>query len=274
MYNLDYIAQKELENFPKSISIEQMDIIKRQMATSICKIKCPNGGFGTGFFCKIYFKDQFHLIPVLNTNNHVLNENDIKSGNSIIFSLNNEQFIYKMHFDNIRKTYTNIEYDITIIVLNENDAVIKCSFLELDFEPFKNYLNSEYKNKSIYLIHYPHGNKAELSLGVIKGINLDSYTIEHFCFTKNGSSGGPILNLLNYKVIGIHKGSQKDFQLNLGTLIIRAVESFYENQRLKTIIKPNIQNNNMNFIFNNFQNSNMINQINQNNIDLTFLKFF
>ena len=277
MNNLNYIPQKELDKIPKSISIEQMDIIKRQMQTCICKIICPTGGFGTGFFCKIYFPDEFHLLPVLMTNNHVLNENDIKSGNSIIFTLNNEELRFKIMIDNERKTYTNSAYDITIIELKQNDGLFGYSFLEIDYQTFINENNSKYKNKSVYLIHYPHGNKVEYSLGIIKGINVDNYTIEHLCFTINGSSGGPILNLLDYKVIGIHKGCTKNKNWNLGTLITKAIEAFYENQNLKTIIQNNIKKHNINNLTNNylnFQNVKMGNNINQNNMMYQNNKFF
>ena len=63
------------------------------MKISICKIKKEKEKdiFGTGFFCKIPFPDQFTLLPVLITCNHVLDINDISIGNKINFSLNNEK---------------------------------------------------------------------------------------------------------------------------------------------------------------------------------------
>ena len=53
-------------------------------------------------------------------------------------------------------------------------------------------------------MHYPLGIQPKISFGVIKSITEDSYLIEHKCNTENGSSGGPICNLLNYKVIDVH----------------------------------------------------------------------
>ena len=44
------------------------------------------------------------------------------------------------------------------------------------------------------------------------------------CTTYHGSSGAPTLNALNFKVIGIHKGSKNDY--NVGTLISKAIEEF------------------------------------------------
>ena len=59
------------------INIEQTKQIIWQLQNNICKIYSDSGN-GTGFFCKIPYPDQFKLLPVLITNNHVLNEEDIK----------------------------------------------------------------------------------------------------------------------------------------------------------------------------------------------------
>ena len=37
----------------------------------------------------------------------------------------------------------------------------------------------------------------------------DKDEIKHSCNSDSGSSGGPMINSLNYKVIGIHKGAVK-----------------------------------------------------------------
>ena len=49
---------------------------------AICEIKMPNGGFGSGFFCKIpYTENDDLLLPVLITCNHVLNIDSISTQN-------------------------------------------------------------------------------------------------------------------------------------------------------------------------------------------------
>ena len=68
----------------------------------------------------------------------------------------------------------------------------------------------------------------EYSPGAIKKISLDSYNIEHYCPSEKGSSGSPIINLINYKVIGIHKGSKENSNFNLGTLIKEPIKEFNE----------------------------------------------
>jgi surface protein len=52
------------------------------------------------------------------------------------------------------------------------------------------------------------------------------------------SLGAPIINLKNFKVIGIHIGKHKNKEINLGTVIKEPIESFNELQREKT--KKNI----------------------------------
>ena len=94
-----------------------------------------------------------------------------------------------------------------------------------------------YNQKSVYLVHYPKGKKMEYSPGAIKNISLDNYNIEHYCPSEKGSSGCPIINLLNYKVIGIHKGSKEKSNFNLGTLIKGPIKEFNELYNVNEIIK-------------------------------------
>ena len=95
MEELSYNKEKDLGKMPKSISLEQMDIIKEQMEKSVCKIHCIDGGTGTGFFCKIPFSNEFNLVPILVTNEHVIKEKDIKPGNKIKLSLKMENLFLR-----------------------------------------------------------------------------------------------------------------------------------------------------------------------------------
>ena len=65
----------------------------------------------------------------------------------------------------------------------------------------------------IYLLHYPKGNKMEYSVGLIKNINEDNYTIRHSCDTNSASSGCPIINSINFQVFGILKVQLKKEKL-------------------------------------------------------------
>ena len=82
-----------------------------------------------------------------------------------------------------------------------------------------------YKEKKIYLLHYPKGGDSEFSESTISEIDPKNYMIKHKASSERGSSGGPLLNYLNYKVIGIHKGGgQKN---NIGIFIKPIIEDFY-----------------------------------------------
>ena len=262
-----YIPEKELKDHPQPIGYEQMDIIKEKMEKSICKIKCPKGGFGTGFFCKILFPNEFNLFPVLITNYHVLDEADIKIGNNFIFSLKNDQITFQIFFDNKRRTYTNKEYDITIVELKQKDGLYGYLLLDIDENVFKDNPQNYYPNKDFYIIHYPHGQKVGFSSGIIKNIYEDNYTISHLCVTKDGSSGGPIINILNHKVIGLHKGNKKGKNFNLGTLLKIPIQEFNQKYNTNKMNNKYLMNNN-NFI----KNSNNQN-INNSNKNMNFNSF-
>ena len=88
-------------------------------------------------------------------------------------------------------------------------------------------------NENIYIIQYPEG-KCSLSYGKI--INVEDFEISHDCATEHGSSGGPILLLKNYKVIGIHKGVYEQPKINVGTLLkepIKEFNSIFLNKKIK-----------------------------------------
>ena len=218
-----YIKEKCLLGRPNPISLETMKYMMSQMENSVCKVIHKDGIFGTGFFCKIPFPNYYNLLPALITNNHVLNEKDIIEGQIINFSLNNEKLLYKIMIGKDRKVYTSREYDITIIQIMPNDGLDITSFLDIDERIFHG--TEIFSKISVYLIHYPKGEKVGYSLGIINAI-VD-YTIKHACSTEGGSAGSPILNLSNLKIIGIHKGAAmgpKNY--NIGTLLKNPIEDF------------------------------------------------
>ena len=236
MENENYIKEKELSNNPKSIHLEELKFLIPKTETCICKIYCNDGGHGTGFFCNV--PNSWHPLKVLMTNNHVLNKEEIEIGRNIKFSLNNDKINYEVKIDESRKKYTNEKYDITIIEIKQKDKLDKIDFFEIDKQIFNENPNEIFKNKNIYLLHYPKGKEMDFSLGLIKSIN--DYTIKHTCDSNSGSSGGPIINSL-FQVIGIHKGGDiKGKNFNLGTLLKEPLEQFNKIENNKLIdIKEN-----------------------------------
>ena len=75
----------------------------------------------------------------------------------------------------------------------------------------------------------------ECSSGLIREIEEDGYTIRHLCDSNTGSSGGPIINSLNFQIIGIHKGAPKNEQnYNLGIFLKKPIKEFIEQIKSNT----------------------------------------
>jgi len=225
--NQEIIEEKYLEDYPIPITLDNTEIIISQMQKSICKIYMDNGAKGTGFFCRVPYPDKNHYINCLVTNNHVIDEPNLDKNKSIELSINNSK-IEKMIKIGNRRVYTNKLYDTTIIEIFEEKDDIK-DFLDIDFDLNGEILKNQYTNKSIYILQYPKNEKVSVSYGIIKNIDLsNNYDILHLCSTDIGSSGSPIFNMLNNKIIGIHKGASNTKQFNKGTLLFFPLKEFLE----------------------------------------------
>jgi len=228
-----------------SLSDEQMETILLQSKKCICKITVNKKKVGTGFFCALYFPDKFNLLRVLITCNHVLDEDCIAPGKEINYTLNNDKIKKSIVINKSRKFYTSKEKDITIIEIDpKEDNISDDSFLNVDENIIKEEdVKDIYENKSVYIIHYEDGKKKKNSPGIIKSISEDKFNITHNCATKDGSSGGPIITLENYGVMGIHKGTLN--KIKYGTLLKIPIDEFYEmhkNSEKKRIIKKVFSN--------------------------------
>ena len=180
---------------------------------------------------KIPYKSK--ELPVLITNNHVLDKNDIDNNIKITLQLNNGKITKILSInDNNRLTYTSDKYDITILEIKENKDKLDNKYLELDdyitkFEPDN--LKNIYSNESIYLIGYPEDKNVLVSYG--KPPKFEDTYLNHFCSTKEGSSGSPILKIKNQKLIGIHIGNHKN-KWNRGALLIYAINEFQNKNKV------------------------------------------
>ena len=227
------------------VKIKGMETILIQMKKSICVIRGKLKG--TGFFWRINYENK--EVPCLLTNYHVLDKEYIKKNSKIGISMNdnkiNEDIIINEE-DIIYQSIRN-EYDLIIIKLKQEQKYMKnINYLELDDNLFNKNSLKGYESNSIYILHYPNSQDASVSYG--NGITLDNehkYDIQHKCNTSSGSSGGPILNLLTNKVIGIHKGCiQKNGEVkyNIGTFLKEPLE---EIKNKNNIINNQINNNNL-----------------------------
>ena len=211
--------EKYLENYPKPVSLKSSEKIIKQMKNYVCKINLKDGSKGTGFFCKIPFNNTF--LTVLITNNHVIDENILEKEKKISISINGKDELIELEN---RKTYTNKVYDTTIIEIKNKDGI------EIDDKILANISNDPYIKKSIYIIQY-EGNEEEVSVsyGILKNIDKsNNYTFHHLCSTEKGSSGSPILNIKNNKIIGIHKEAYKN-NSNRGTFLNYPIQEFINN---------------------------------------------
>ena len=206
----------------QSVNTKDMKIFLQQMEKSICNIKLENC-CGTGFFCLIQIND-YESMQALITCNHVLNEKQLFSGEKIVISINNNNKNYEFLIDKSRKIYSNREFNITIIEITKRDGLNDISFLGIDNQIFNSNINELYRKQQIYLLYYDRGLNSKYSTGIIS--NFQDYRIMHNSSSGPGSSGGPLINLNNYKVIGIHIGANKRLNLNYGLLLQRPIEEF------------------------------------------------
>ena len=141
---------------------------------------------GTGFFCKFPFPDQFKLLPVLMTCNHVLSQRDFINSNYIKITFDDDKIEKILNLKEERKIFENKELDIFIIEIKPNTDKIN-DFLDIDENIFDNNYNQKYKNFPAYILQYPKGIKSAYSVGLIN--DIFGININHFCSTNYGSSG-------------------------------------------------------------------------------------
>jgi len=235
-----------IDGNPHAISKAEMIKIIDQMNRSICKISYLNSD-GTGFFCKILISEENqneNYFLGLITCNHVLDK-DIK-GKTIILIIN--EITYPLYIDEARKIFSDKMKDITIIEIRKGELP-NLNFFILDENIFDK--NPENIYQDIYILHYPFGKEEKYSTSVIVSFDktlINNTKIFYSCSTQPGSSGGPVINKKNYKVIGVHKGFDKIKGLNRGLFIDDAITKF--KKWYKNISSKNNENNNYNDINN------------------------
>lgn len=208
------------------VTIDKTSKILDQMKKSICKIKTKNGR-GTGFFCTAELKSK--EAQLLITSHHIVDKKILDSDGSLDIIIDNDEE-KTIEINEKRKVYINKEYDLTIIELREKDKIK--DFLELD-----NIFDNDYNlsNQSIYLLQYSKlgkDQKAAVSYGMLK--EIEGYDMVNYCNALTGSIGGPILNLQNNKVIGMHREASSE-GINKATFLKFALEEFFNNENIEKI---------------------------------------
>ena len=108
-----------MDNYPKSVTKTQTQIIFNQMNNSFYKIQGKDNKFGIGVFCKIKIKNK--SIFVLMTNYNIIDEIYVEQNNGIKIIINNE--VYLMKFGDKRLNYINKELDLIVIEIKENEKL-------------------------------------------------------------------------------------------------------------------------------------------------------
>ena len=181
----------------------QNEIEENNINKCICKIIFKKKGIflaATGFFCHL---PQIDIDIFLITNNHVIDEDDLKNGIKINIKINDK--IQKViDLSKNRFKYTNNKLDFTLIEILELDNIH--DYLNVDdYMGFK-----DYKKDEIYCLQYPLGQILQFSEGEVIPITKEKDKILHNIVTKKGSSGAPILLKENHKVIGIQLGKYSE----------------------------------------------------------------
>ena len=250
-----------------------LEQINNQMQNFIYKIIINKSdtemNIGTGFFCEIPFPDRNNKLKVLMTANHLINEEFIKNNDFIkIKSINNKNKLKIKLKDKI--TFTDKEYDITIIEINKKDKIKY--FLKLDEriidEIVENkYENNDFINETLYITHYPNS-ILSMSTGILISIKCSSkYSFYHNCPTNDGSSGSPIFTL-NNKVFGMHIGINPKNE-GKGNFLSYQIRRFIEKKKLEELnekYKLNIKNTDVKEIH-------LFNQENEDLIELSKIHF-
>ena len=216
------------------------------MEKSMCKIileKCQDNQItkrkATGFFCEIEIEDC-PIKHALFTSNHILNEDNIKSGNIIKIEYFNkssyEEKIIKI--DETRRVHTNMDYDYTCIEILPSDGIV--NYFKIDPILF-NDKKENLKNSDIFILQYPDGNELSFTYGKIKLLKGDD--IIHNISTNKAISGSPIIrrNKENY-IIGLHYDGIKNFEIvdysySIATIFDSILDHIYKSNEIECIYK-------------------------------------
>jgi hypothetical protein len=218
------------------ISFEQTKKILEQMGNYICKIIIDNDTKGTGFLCKIPLHGDNKLAPVLITNNNVINDDILARKKDITIESFCTSSIKrkKINLSN-RTAYNNKKLGISIIEIVNKDGFKNINMFELD-EDMLSGKTDKFIDKSIYMIH-SNQKTLYVSYGLVNDIGKNqSYNFMHTCKAFNGSSGSPILNLENNKIIGIH--SSTNANINEGFFLNFSASKENLSKTHKEFIKP------------------------------------
>ena len=210
-------------NNQQNINLKAFGSFSVLATKSICIITLKNG-YGTGFFCKIPYPNDEHLFKCLITNNHVLKKNFFETNNEIKLEIDNISYSIDLNIN--RKIWTNEEIDYTIIEIKKEDNIEY--FLTYDDNiTRKSFSYKDYKDEGIIVPTFMENRQLETDKGKVI-LSSNNFLFFHNLNTDEGSSGGPIVLVNNYRVMGIHRGSYEEYNKNLGIFLCEILKTINE----------------------------------------------
>ena len=132
------------------LNIENAKKLSEKAKNSVCEI-IKNKGYGSGFFCKIKYSNNFNEIYCLITNNHVITKDILINKKNIKIKLNNKSIEISLNL--YRRIWTNEEIDFTCIEIIKEDNIIEIiNPFEIDDNCYNiNYNVKEYDKRGIVI---------------------------------------------------------------------------------------------------------------------------
>ena len=175
-----------------------------------------------GFFCKIFSSNTNELIPALITNATILPFSEIIPGKKIEFIFNNNSYV--LTIDDTRKIYRNKDdYNITIIEIKKEDNLDINLFVDIELNDGLNL--DDFKKKSIFLL-IKENDTIKFKECKIIGLGQKDFEIEYSCDLDKEVYGCPIVDIINNKIIGIHKNYDMEEKISKGILLNTPIKKF------------------------------------------------
>lgn len=235
---MSYISFKdnfEIENEAKvkkgeNITLKNTIILSEKAGKTVCEIIKDNGGYGTGFLCKIKINNDKESLCLL-SNNHVITKYMLENKNYIEIKLNN--YLKKISLNISRRIWTDEKIDFSCIEILKEDNIDINNPFEIDENCYNiNYDIKEYNERGIIIPSIGLSKEIELSQGIIYYLKNINDMFFHNCNTEGGFSGGAIILVNNLKIMGMHKGYDKQNKKNVGIYIKKILENLNEEKRI------------------------------------------
>ena len=231
-----------------NITMSEVKELTEKSESSVCEIKIDDG-YGTGFICTLKYPDKDTKMFCLITDNHIINQDMLDNKEYLEIKLNKET--KKINLNKKRRKWTDIEKDYTCIEILEDDNLFQNRKL-FDINDYCyniDYNKNNYDNKGIIIVAIGKTKEIEFAPGVLfaEESKNSQYLFFHNCSTESGFSGGPIILKNDLSIIGIHRGYDKEKEMNLGLYFSEILNDMKKSNIEKNIINANNSNDSLSY---------------------------